>query len=69
MSKWTGSCRGRYCGKQLQCKRGGGYHFATIKDPIGNELRTHKDCVKRATGNGFIEVFADGESAQGTAVL
>jgi hypothetical protein len=56
MAKWIGSRRCWYCGKQLQTKLGGGYHFATIKDPIGNELRTHKDCVKHAIGNGYVEV-------------
>lgn len=54
-SKWMGSRRCWHCGKQLQCKLGGGYHFAIIKDPIGTELRVHKDCVKRAIGDGYTE--------------
>lgn len=54
--KWEGSRRCWHCGKQLQAKLGGGYHFAVIKDPIGNELRTHKDCVKLAIGNGYTKV-------------
>jgi hypothetical protein len=56
MGKWIGPRRCWYCGKQLQAKLGGGYHFATIKDPLNNELRTHKDCVKHAVGNGYVEV-------------
>lgn len=59
MSKWNGSRRCWHCGRQLQTKLGGGYHFATIKDPIGNELRVHKDCVKHTTGGGFAEVVAE----------
>lgn len=55
-SNWIGSRRCWHCGKQLQAKLGGGYHFATIKDPLGNELRTHKDCVKHAVGNGYVEI-------------
>lgn len=63
MGKWIGSRRCWHCGKQLQTKTGGGYHFATIKDPIGNNLRTHKDCVKDALGNGYVEVKDSAEVA------
>jgi hypothetical protein len=42
----------------LQTRVGGGYHFAVIKDPIGNELRVHKDCVKRSVGEGYSELRA-----------
>lgn len=56
--KWEGSRRCWHCGKQLQCKTGGGYHFAVIKDPLDNELRVHKDCVKQAVGGGYAHVRA-----------
>lgn len=55
---WTGSRKCWHCGKQLQLKAGGGYYFALIKDPLGNELRTHMGCVKDATGGGYTEVAA-----------
>jgi hypothetical protein len=54
--KWLGPRQCWYCGKRLQGKLGGGYHFATVKDPLGNELRVHKDCVTHAVGNGYVEI-------------
>lgn len=56
MGKWIGPRVCWFCGKKLQLKRGGGYHYATIKDPIGNELRIHLACTQQAIGNGYIEV-------------
>jgi hypothetical protein len=54
--KWIGSRRCWHCGKQLQTKLGGGYHFSTIKDPVGNLLRLHKGCVKQAVGEGYTHI-------------
>lgn len=45
-----------HCGRQFRTKRGGGYTFAIVKDPIGNELRLHKDCVRHVVGDGYQEV-------------
>lgn len=30
------------CGRQLQRKKGGGYHFKLVRDKIGNLHRVHK---------------------------
>jgi hypothetical protein len=53
---WEGSRRCWYCGRQLQLKTGGGYHFAVVKDPLNHELRVHKDCVKHVKGDGYTVV-------------
>lgn len=55
-SKFEGSRRCWHCGRQLMTKKGGGYTFATVKDQIGNISRVHKNCVKKAIGDGVREV-------------
>jgi len=58
LSVWLGSRHCWHCGKQLQRKADWGYYFAIIKDPMGRELRVHKDCVKRTVGAGYVEATA-----------
>lgn len=43
------------CTKQLMRIKGG-FIFALIRDPDGNHVRVHKDCVKHAIGHGYTEV-------------
>lgn len=44
-----------HCGKQL-FRIKGGFIFAQIKDPIGNIMRVHKDCVQHAIGGSYQEI-------------
>lgn len=37
-----------HCNRQLVRKKGGGFKYTLLKDPIGNEMRVHKDCAKEA---------------------
>lgn len=41
------------CGKQFRAKRGGGYTFDIVLDPLGAELRVHKQCVENVIGDGY----------------
>jgi len=54
--KYTGVKSCWHCGNRFRTKKGGGYTFATIRDPIGAELRVHKDCVRNVIGDGYTEV-------------
>jgi hypothetical protein len=46
-----------HCQKQL-VRIKGGFIFALIADPLGNQIRVHKDCVRHAIGEGYKEVKA-----------
>lgn len=35
------------CGNQLVIKKGGGFVFRLVVDPIGHKHRVHKDCLER----------------------
>lgn len=54
--KFEGSKNCWHCSRRFRTKIGGGYTFATVRDPIGAELRVHKDCVQFVIGNGYKEV-------------
>lgn len=41
-----------HCQKQL-VRIKGGFIFALIADPIGNEIRVHKQCASQAVGDGY----------------
>jgi len=41
-----------HCQRQL-VRIKGGFRFTEIIDPIGNRVRVHKDCEKRAIGDGY----------------
>lgn len=40
------------CGRQL-VRVTGGFLFDIVVDPLGNESRVHKQCVKHAIGDGY----------------
>lgn len=44
-----------HCSRQL-VRIKGGFIYAEVKDPLGNVMRVHKDCVKLAVGDGIREV-------------
>jgi len=44
-----------HCDRQL-VRKNKAFIFALIEDPIGNQMRVHKDCVKFAIGGGYKEV-------------
>lgn len=44
-----------HCQRQLVRVKGG-FTFALIADPMGNEIRVHKQCVSQAIGHGYTEV-------------
>lgn len=52
----NGNPRCWHCLKRLVYRRGGGFHFALVRDPIGAEHRVHKDCLPRVVGDGIKEV-------------
>lgn len=45
--KWVGSKHCWECGRMLQLKKGGGYYFKELKDPLDNTHRLHIVCYKR----------------------
>lgn len=47
-----------HCLNRLVYKRGGGFTFALVRDPIGHEHRVHKDCLRYVLGDGIKEVVA-----------
>lgn len=44
-----------HCQRQL-IRVKGGFLFALVKDPLGNNLRVHKQCVKHVVGDGYMEI-------------
>ena len=44
-----------HCQRQLLPKKGGGYYYATVVDPVGNKHRVHKDCLTRTIEDGNTE--------------
>lgn len=44
-----------HCSRQL-VRIKGGFKYALVRDPLGNQMRVHKDCVKLAIGDGIKEV-------------
>jgi hypothetical protein len=45
------------CGAQL-VRIKGGFIFAEVRDPMGYEVRVHKDCLQHAVGHGYSAVPA-----------
>lgn len=47
-----------HCQRKLLPKKGGGYYFAIVEDPLGHRHRVHKDCLQWSVedGNKAIEV-------------
>ena len=41
-----------HCGRQL-VRVTGGFLFDIVVDPLGNEVRVHKQCVKQVIGDGY----------------
>lgn len=48
--KWKGSRFCWECGKKLMTKRGGGYTYKLVQDPLGNPHRVHLNCPERFNG-------------------
>lgn len=44
-----------HCQRQL-VRIKGGFLFALIRDPMGNEIRVHKSCQKEAVGDGYTAI-------------
>ncbi len=47
-----------HCHKQLVRVKGG-FIFALIADPMGNQIRVHKDCAREAVGHGYTTVKSE----------
>lgn len=43
------------CFRDLMKKKGGGYFYAVVTDPVGGKHRVHHDCVKAAVADGARE--------------
>jgi len=41
-----------HCQRKLLPKKGGGYYFASVEDPLGNNHRVHKDCLAESIREG-----------------
>lgn len=54
----NGNPRCWHCLNRLMFKKGGGFIFVEVIDPIGNVHRVHKDCLKHVVGDGIKEVKA-----------
>lgn len=44
-----------HCQRQLVREKGG-FIFALISDPMGNQIRVHKQCADLALGHGYTAV-------------
>ena len=44
-----------HCGRQFMYVRGERVYWQ-VKDPIGNIMRVHKQCLPEVLGNGYKEV-------------
>ncbi len=55
--KFEGAKSCWHCGNRLRTKKGGGYTFAVVRDPLGAKLRVHKDCLQHVIGNGYKELI------------
>jgi len=48
----NGNPRCWHCLRRLMYKKGGGFKFALVVDPIGAEHRVHLHCVSEVIGDG-----------------
>lgn len=54
----NGNPRCWHCLNRLVYKKGGGFKFRLVQDPIGATHRVHLDCLDKVIGDGIKEVRA-----------
>jgi hypothetical protein len=52
----NGNPRCWHCLNRLVYRKGGGFNFRLVRDPIGAEHRVHIDCLPKVLGDGVVEV-------------
>lgn len=52
----NGNPRCWHCLNRLTYRKGGGFRFELVRDPIGSEHRVHLDCLQKVLGDGVKHV-------------